>query len=374
MRCVPFITAVLASFVTYTTAAPRYDMASTLSPPKWEIPRLVIYFQTTHDDKGRPISMLPLVTVKHIALTHLIVCSIHIHKDGIIHLNDYPPDHPRFKTLWKETSIMRQSGVKVMGMVGGAAPGSFTKFTLDSNDDRTFEHYYRQLAAVIRRYRLQGLDIDVEQPMSQSGINRLILRLRLDFGGDFIITLAPVASALTSSYGGLSGFNYLLLEEEYGVLIDFYNAQFYNGFGSMHSTAHFDYTIAAGWDPAKIVIGQLTDRGSHAHVALNNTIVQLREKMGVIGGIMGWEYFNAEPGGIKAPWEWAQVMTRILRPGLVPEMNITRDTAIKLTQTWIESVRPGMDALCASVGGAVNQACALSALIPNVDYMAMVNA
>ncbi|KAK0710388.1 glycoside hydrolase superfamily [Apiosordaria backusii] len=350
-------------------------MAATPPHLESEIPRLVIYFQTTHDKGSRPISMLPLVFAQHIALTHLIVCTIHIHKDGVIHLNDHLPSDPRFKTLWLETYIMRQSGVKVMGMIGGAAGGSFTKSTLDSDDDRTFEHYYQQLAAVIRQYNLQGLDIDVEQPMSQHGINRLILRLRLDFGGTFIITLAPVASGLTSSYRSLSGFSYPVLEREHGQLIDFYNAQFYNGFGRMQSTTDFDNVVAAGWNPTKIVIGQLTDGWQgNAHAALNNTIVELQKKWGVIGGVMGWEYFNSLPGGEKAPWKWAQVMTKILRPGLVPEIRMTRETAMELTRAWVESARAGLAVICASVGGAVNPACAPSALIPNVDYMGMVNA
>lgn len=40
-----------------------------------ELPRLVLYYQTTHDSNGRPVSILPLVTEKHIALTHLVVSS-----------------------------------------------------------------------------------------------------------------------------------------------------------------------------------------------------------------------------------------------------------------------------------------------------------
>lgn len=380
MRWLSFFTAMLASLAPITTAAPRpaaasHNLAPALLPPdQSEIPRLVLYFQTTHDSLGRPISMLPLVTVKHIALTHLIICSIHMHQNGHLHLNDHLPSHPRYKTLWTEASIMRSSGVKVMGMIGGAAPGSFSRSTLDSPSDVTFDHYYRQLASFIRRYSLQGLDIDVEQPMSQGGIARLILRLRWDFGPDFIITLAPVASGLTNEWGGLSGFDYRVLERDYGSLIDFYNAQFYNGFGSVHSTSHFERTVDEGWDPEKIVIGQLTDRGVHQHVSLNRTVVQLRGKLGVIGGIMGWEYFNALPGGADAPWEWAQVMTQILRPGLVPEMKIAKDDAITLMETWVESAWPGAAVICASVGGAGNEACVADAGRPNVDYMAMVNA
>ena len=57
----------------------------------------------THDSRtGAPISMLPLITEKRIALTHLIVCSFHINANGTIHLNDYPPQHPIFSTLFEQ--------------------------------------------------------------------------------------------------------------------------------------------------------------------------------------------------------------------------------------------------------------------------------
>lgn len=195
-----------------------------------ELPRLVIYFQTTHDSAGNPISMLPLITELDIALTHLIVCSFHLNVGGEIHLNDYPPSYPLFSTLWNETAVMKEAGVKVMGMIGGAAPGSFDASTLDSTDEATFELYYGQLRDVVAQYGLQGMDLDVEQYMSQAGITRLVTRLHADFGDDFIITLAPVASAL-SGQGNLSGFDY----EDLGTaartasgqnMIDFYNAQF----------------------------------------------------------------------------------------------------------------------------------------------------
>lgn len=174
--------------------------------------------------------MLPLITELDIALTHLIVCSFHINVGSEIHLNDYPPYYPLFSTLWNETVIMKDAGVKIMGMIGGAAPGSFDSNTLDSNDDATFELYYGQLRDVIVQYGLQGMDLDVEQYMSQAGITRLVTRLHADFGDDFIITLAPVASAL-SNQGNLSGFDYETLEASARTtsgqdMIAFYNAQF----------------------------------------------------------------------------------------------------------------------------------------------------
>lgn len=222
------LSSALTLLASFGSALPVQDASAVAVYP--ELPRLVIYFQTTHDSAGNPISMLPLITELDVALTHLIVCSFHINVGSEIHLNDYPPYYPLFSTLWNETIVMKEAGVKIMGMIGGAAPGSFDSNTLDSNDDATFEHYYGQLRDVIVQYGLQGMDLDVEQYMSQAGITRLVTRLHADFGDDFIITLAPVASAL-SNQGNLSGFDYETLESAARTtsgqdMIAFYNAQF----------------------------------------------------------------------------------------------------------------------------------------------------
>lgn len=179
MRFLTFCAA-LVSILGLTRALPRRDV--------FQGPRLSIYFQTTHDALGNPISMLPLIQEQGIALTHLIVCSLHINVGSVVHLNDFPPDNPRFSTLWNETAIMKAAGVKVMGMVGGAAPGSFDTDSLDAPDEPTFEYYYGQLRDVISQFELDGMDLDVEQWMSQDGILRLVSRLHADFGDDFIIT------------------------------------------------------------------------------------------------------------------------------------------------------------------------------------------
>lgn len=309
-----------------------------------DVPRLVIYFQTTHDDDGNPISMLPLITEQGIALTHLIVCSFHVNAGSVIHLNDYAPDVPHFYTLWNETVIMQQAGVKVMGMIGGAAAGSFSTQTLDGDDD-TFEYYYGQVYDLINQYNLQGMDLDVEQSMSQSGIERLVSRLYLDFGSDFIITLAPVSSAMRDG-ANLSGFDYDTLAAAAvttsgASMIDFYNTQFYSGFGTMSSPADFEALVNHGWDPSLIVAGQLTNPsnggGYTAISALNQTVITLMAQYGVIGGIMGWEYFNSDPGDTAAPWEWAQEMTEILRPNETVSLTVTNETASTLTTAYEES-------------------------------------
>ncbi|KAL2021879.1 hypothetical protein VTK56DRAFT_6474 [Thermocarpiscus australiensis] len=311
--------------------------------PSPEPPRLVLYYQTTHDSAGRPISLLPLVTEKRIALTHLIVCSFHLYPDRIMHLNDFAPHAPLFNTLWNETRILRSAGIKVMGMVGGAAPGSFTRQTLDG-DSAAFERSYGQLRSAITAHDLDGVDLDMEQDMSQAGITRLGRR-------------------------NLSGFGYRALETAVGSDISFYNAQFYNGFGDMMSVNDYKRIVDLGWDAEKIVVGQITSpsngEGYVSHARLNRTIGWIRESYGEIGGIMGWEYFNSQPGGLSRPWEWAQVMTAILRPNAVPRLTVTQATAEMLIQAWKESRLAG--AASTGIGTA-------AAGTPNIDYMDMVNA
>ncbi|TFK97366.1 chitinase 3 [Pterulicium gracile] len=339
-------------------------------PKPSDLPRLAIYYQTTHTEAtgGDPISILPLITEKGIALTHLYVCTFHVKYNNIIHLNDFPPNHPRFRTLWKEVEILRKSGIKVMGMVGGAAPGSYTTQTLDAPlGDPNFEKYYRQLRDVLRRYKLQGLDLNVEQPMSLPGIIRLVRRLRSDFGPKFIITQAPVGTALMEyEFPNLSGYSYRELEKAVGRDIAYYNAQFYNGFGSMYTTYDFDAVVDAGYDPRRIVAGQITTPENGGPFVpfeeLKVTLDALVQKYGQIGGVMGWEYFNGLPGGLAEPWEWAQQITAILRSNFPARLVVTKEDAEGLDEAWEASV--GGDASSLSGGGQGKKP----------DYWAMVNA
>lgn len=313
--------------------------------------------------------MLPLVTEQQIALTHLIVGAFHVHGNGTIHLNDFPPDAPLFATVWNETRVMQSAGIKVMGMVGGAAEGSFHKSTLDGNT-ATFENTYAPLHDAIATHNLDGIDLDVEEAMSQSGITRLVRRLRADFGPDFTITQAPVAHALMGTgRRNLSGFDYAALERAAGADIAFYNTQFYNGFGDMRSGRHYDRVVAAGWHPRRVVVGQLTSpahgTGFVPHAQLAATVRALRQRYGEIGGVMGWEYFNGEPGGLRRPWRWAQTMTAMLRPDAVPVLRMAKGTAEALNRAWVVSAIAG-----AGLVGGIDD---LSRLAPNVNYMSMVN-
>lgn len=254
--------------------------------------------------------MLPLLR-NSTGVTHVIIAAFHLNSGpGNITLNDDPPESPVYAPLWAEVPQVKAAGVKVMGMLGGAAPGSFQR--LDGSSEQ-FEAYYAPLLAVIRRHGLDGLDLDVEEEMTLEGIIRLIDRLKADLGNDFIITLAPVAAALLG-FGNLSGFDYRQLEQARGSKISWYNTQFYNGWGPAEDPRMYAAMITQGWPAQKVVYGLLTNpgNGSQGFVPrekITAILSVLREEYPGFGGVMGWEYFNSLPGEKEKPWQWAAEMS-----------------------------------------------------------------
>ncbi|KAJ5442068.1 Glycoside hydrolase superfamily [Penicillium cf. griseofulvum] len=221
-----------------------------------------------------------------------------------------PQTTPNSTPLWAEVPLVQRQGVKVMGMLGGAAPGSFTR--LDGSRAE-FEQFYYPLLTMIRRHGLDGLDLDVEETMSLQGIIRLIDRLKADLGDAFIITLAPVAAALLG-IGNLSGFDYRELEQARASKISWYNAQFYNGWGPAEDPRMYSTMVAQGWSPRRVVYGLLTNpgNGSQGYVSqekIGPVLAMLVEQFPNFGGVMGWEYYNALPGGTANSWQWAAQMT-----------------------------------------------------------------
>lgn len=107
------------------------SMASAALLPLDQGPKVVVYHQTIHRD-GRYVSILPLITQAS-GVTHVVVAAIHLNEGpGNITLNDDPPDASKYDTLWGEVAWLQASGVKVLGMLGGAAKGSYGR--LDGQD------------------------------------------------------------------------------------------------------------------------------------------------------------------------------------------------------------------------------------------------
>ncbi|MFR9728298.1 chitinase [Saccharopolyspora sp. MS10] len=260
-----------------------------------------VYYQTQYDG-DRYLS--PLGLTEHGApVTEVIVGAVHLNSPTEVHLNDEPPDDPKFDPMWADLAALQGEGVQVLAMVGGAAHGSFQRL------DTEFETYYPLLRDLLRDRGLDGVDLNVEEEMSQQGIQRVIAALRADFGPEFLITMGPVASALSGG-GNLSGFDYEQLYREAGDDIAWFNAQFYNGWGDASSTADFDAIVSRGVIPAeRISVTVLTNQANGASgyvdvAGLRSTFAALRAAHPEFGGVTGWEYFNARPAAGEDPWQW----------------------------------------------------------------------
>jgi len=306
--------------------------------------RVVVYYQTTHynSSTSSDVSLLPLVEdQQHIAATHVLISAVHIvDEDGGIKLNDNVPGDKIFDHVWSDAAHLQANGVTVMAMVGGAAVGSWDR--LDGSDAQ-FEHYYSPLHEFIGNYNIQGLDLDVEQAMSLSGIIRLIDRLKKDFGDEFVISLAPVGSALKKGGGNLSGFDYFELEAKRGDKISFYNAQFYFGWGDPSSTADYEDIIDDGFPAEKVVMGLLTspDNGN-GYVGLDKQAPVLESLVAEnpsFGGVAGWEYFNSLPGGKSAPYKWASWMAEHITPTKLDASGHPQARQISSTEVARRSLR-----------------------------------
>ena len=182
-----------------------------------------------------------------------------------------------------------------------------------------FDAYYGPLRDLIKQYNLDGFDLDIEEAADISIDVQLINSLYIDMGPDFLITMAPVASALASPDGGdLSGFSYFDLDSQAVAsdgtkLVSWYNGQFYSGFGSPADTSTYDSIVSAGWDPARVVMGILdspNDGSGYVDTAtVQSTVSSLKAKYPSFGGVDGWEYFDAGVGdGDAQPYQWVQAI------------------------------------------------------------------
>lgn len=274
-------------------------------------PRVVIY----HQSHGHGETFVPLAPmIESGKLTHLVLAAVHINEDKTVTLNDHPHDDPYHDQLWAETRMVQEAGVPVLVMVGGWAPG-----TTDKLDGDQFDTYYPPLRDFLKAHQLQGIDIDVEQDMSLDGVIRLIDALRADFGREFDIILAPVASAM---WGGanLSGFDYEELYRARGEEIDWVQIQFYSGFGELSDLRDVQRVIDRGVYPVdKLVLGAIgapeTGTGFVEIDQLCVTLSEVAARYPEIGGVDVWEYFNALPGGVAAPWEWIDRVHDALHAG-----------------------------------------------------------
>jgi hypothetical protein len=184
-------------------------------------------------------------------------------------------------------------------------------------NNATFEAFYAPIHDTIKARSLDGVDLDIEDAQAARGISldgvvRLVRRLRQDFGAKFIITLAPVASALMKDGGNDSRFSYVALEKQCGSDIDWYNAQFYEGWASLAKPDDYEHVVSDGlFAPPRFVVGMTTTPDFEHEQWVNltqvaSTLKVLAKKYPKLSGLAGFDYYDGKPGGYEKPWMWAE--------------------------------------------------------------------
>jgi len=286
-------------------AAPRVGPVATSK-------RIIYYYQTQYNN-GVYVSLAPVWKTKNPNTglpytTDLIIAAFHLGYDSnnqpYIHLNDNVPSDPMFDVMWPQVHRLQHLGITTRMMLGGAAQGSYADL---------FAHwttFYPILRQTLKHYRLNGIDLDVEENVTLPQIERLINKLHTDFGSSFYITLAPVSSALTNG-ANLSGFSYpALYSSKVGPDIAWFDTQFYSGFGTLGNPTDYTNVINYGYPPDVVVAGMIANpfdsSGFVAMSTVENTVTSLVGTYPTFGGVFAWEYFNALPGGTANPGEWSQ--------------------------------------------------------------------
>ena len=227
---------------------------------------------------------------------NIYISSIHFGKtfDGepYINLNNDVPDN--HKSLLEEIEYISKNttNIKFLAMIGGAG-GAYSTFFSD------FETYYKLLYNFIESFNIKGVDLDIEETTSIKNIEKLILRLKNDFGKEFIISMAPIANSMISDTGSMAGFIYKdLFKSEAGKLIDWFNIQCYY----CYNQDTFDKIIKNGYPANKIVIGMLGDEFTNETYL---TAIKEFKKFYIknnVKGVILWEYGDSNIDVI----EWAK--------------------------------------------------------------------
>lgn len=310
------------AFINSAFSLPTAELISRVNEaPQDEVPRLIQYVQNFHpenNDNGH-LSLLPLLK-QDTGITHVILAALHINgPDGNITLNDDSPNSTVYTRTWSEAAALQDNGVKVMVMMGGAAQGSYAGRLCSNETGAVQDDYYLGLESTLKYHNVDGLDLDIEEPVPLACPQNLIERIRADFGEDFIITLAPVASDLTQTGGSaFGGFSYTELDRSsVGQEISWYNGQYYSGFVEGTIEDSYENAISNGYAPNRIVLGVVDSENdgtgfvSLSHI--NEIIANLKTQYSSFGGVDGWEYFDAgSSDGLSKPWMWAKEIGKTL--------------------------------------------------------------
>lgn len=162
-----------------------------LTPAPSATRHVVAFYQTgtTTGDPGQAyVSPAPLAGQADV----VEVAAFHLNDPAqypILTLNSDAPSAAKYAPMWRDVAALQAKGLKATALLGGAAPGTYTRL------DQNFGMYYPPIRDALRNYKLDGIDLDVEEPFTEATAERLINQLRTDFGPSFLITLAPSPTA-----------------------------------------------------------------------------------------------------------------------------------------------------------------------------------
>lgn len=262
-------------------------------------PRLIYYYQTIEQ------GMLPLIHPNPV-VTHIHLSSIHFNEiDGklVVHLNDNDIFDPEYTTLWTQLAEAKAVGINIVVMIGGAGGAYATLFA-------NFEPYYAVFVKALKAHPfITGFDLDIEEYVDIANVKMLITRLKHDFP-TYSLAMAPVQSSLQSDEPGMGGFVYKdLFKSPEGLLIDYFNGQFYGDY----SVDAYDQCIQNGYPASMVVMGMYSEMDITANAA---TVATLAAKYPDFGGVFDWEYWTAPPGAPNHPEQWSLVMAKAMGVGV----------------------------------------------------------
>ena len=132
MRCKSHYYTLQYFFHSFIVVSLLYSLSSlpvSLLLPVQDFHRVVVYYQTQYVGK-KYYSPIPLIS----AASHVIVAAYHLNDNNgscVIKLNDVSPNDTSLNQMWIDVARMQGSGVKVMGMLGGALDTSFQNLHQD---------------------------------------------------------------------------------------------------------------------------------------------------------------------------------------------------------------------------------------------------
>lgn len=234
---------------------------------------------------------------------YVYVASLHFDKDPdgqpYLTLNNTSPDSQI--ELWLDLEKASINGINILVMLGGAG-GAYGEFFND------YTYNYQLLYNFLKEYPLiKGIDLDVEEQTSISDIKKLINQLSSDFGDKFIISMAPIESAMSSNIPGFGGFSYKDLFQSWeGQRINWFNVQCYQFFTESVYTS----IIQNGYPPEKITFGMLGDNFTpDSFPEATKELEATYQNYPTMNGVCLWEYGDTTID----PIQWGTTINNIFQ-------------------------------------------------------------